>query len=127
KENFYKLVGYLNHAFIGAFAYLICTIFLPIISEVFTDSLATPYVIVLVVLLIYMLLSALRFAMYIHFIFRKDLNKVHAEIEQAKLEKKEQEKLIDRVKVFLDDYEQRSATERSTQMSDFLRSRNREQ
>lgn len=99
-KNFDKLLQFIKNAFIGSFAYLFFSIISPTITSDWTIAVVT------IVLLLYMLLSALRFGIIIYFIFKNDVRKFHENLELERMQKQKQEILFHRLEKFLDTHEE---------------------
>lgn len=126
QSNFFKLVRFLYHAFAGSFAYLFWTILVSFFLEPQRSHLNTFLVITLIILLFYMMMSALRFGIYCYLIYKKDLNNLHTQIEQEKLKNFERDALYERLKLFLDDFDYRQSIERAEKMKEHLEKRNKD-
>lgn len=96
KKNFESLLIYIRNAFIGSFIYLFYSLFSTSISNDWF------FTIIALTLLLYMLLSALRFGMIIYLIFSRDVKKYYNELENEKQKKRELENLYKRLELFLD-------------------------
>ncbi|WP_264737295.1 hypothetical protein [Cytobacillus firmus] len=98
-KNFEKLLRFIKNAFIGSFSYLFFSIISPTLKNDWIVSVIT------IVLLLYMLLSALRFGVIIYFIFKNDVKKFHENLDLEKQQKRKQEVLFHRLERFLNEYE----------------------
>jgi len=97
KENFYKLLKYIKNAFIGSFLYLFFSLFIPVIKS--QDWLLS---VLIIILLLYMLLSALRFGIIIYLIFKKDISKFHDNLNNEKQKQLRFNNLLQELEVFLE-------------------------
>lgn len=114
KNNFNKLVKYIRNAFIGSFLYLLFSVFSPIVINDWI------YTVIALTMLLYMLLSALRFGMIIYLIFNRDVKKYYDHLEIEKLEKRKMQNLMKRMEQFLDQYEKEKGKEYSREFSEKL-------
>ncbi|SEM81143.1 hypothetical protein [Paenibacillus sp. OV219] len=126
KNNFFRLVGFLNRAFVGAFIYLFATIAISFLIDA-DKGMNIPHVIILLVLLLYMMLSAFRFGLFCYLIFKRDLGKLHELLNAVEADKREVDNVMQRMKLFLDDYDNERNSERTVQMKEFIKNRKKEQ
>ncbi|MDM5333398.1 hypothetical protein QUF56_09185 [Ureibacillus composti] len=103
QENFEKLLKYIRNAFIGAFIYLVFALF----TSVDPKNPDFTLLVLTLILLLYMLLSALRFGIVIYIIFNTDIKKYYELIELEKVKQKERDQLFIRLKNFLDSEEKK--------------------
>lgn len=108
QKNFKKLLKFIRNAFIGSFLYLFYSLFSKLISNDWTS-----YVINLT-LLLYMLLSALRFGIAIYLIFKKDLHQLHQHLESEQRQRKHLNNLYKKLEQFLNE-EQKSQNIQASQ------------
>ncbi|PDY74465.1 MULTISPECIES: hypothetical protein [Bacillus cereus group] len=108
QKNFKKLLKFIRNAFIGSFLYLFYSLFSKLISNDWTS-----YVINLT-LLLYMLLSALRFGIAIYLIFKKDLHQLHQHLENEQRQRKHLNNLYKKLEQFLNE-EQKSQNIQASQ------------
>lgn len=99
-KNFDKLLRFIKNAFIGSFIYLFFSLISPTLQGEWMLAVIT------IILLLYMLLSALRFGIIIYYIFKNDVRKFHKNLEVEKKEKQRQEILLHRLEKFLDKQEE---------------------
>lgn len=119
KANFNNLLVYIRNAFIGSFTYLLFSLFAGGINNDWV------YTIIALSLLLYMLLSALRFGVIIYLIFNRDVKKYYDELEKEKAEKIKIDNLYKRLDIFLDDYEKNKQEQYSKEFSKLLSERNK--
>jgi hypothetical protein len=99
EKNFDKLLQFIKNAFVGSFVYLFFSLISPTIKNDWMVAVLT------ITLLLYMLLSALRFGIIIYFIFKNDVKKFYKNLDLEKKQKREQEILFHKLEKFLNDYE----------------------
>ncbi|MDQ0206089.1 hypothetical protein [Alkalicoccobacillus murimartini] len=115
KENFEKLIIFIRNAFIGSFLYLLYSLFIIEILEHWIINLFG------LLLLIYMLLGALRFGTIIYIIFNKDVKKYYNSIEEAKVEKKNQDYIFNELKIFLEEQKTKKQNEKAMIYNNLLK------
>lgn len=115
RDNFNKLVKYIRNAFIGSFLYLMFTLFAFSINN--NWSLA----IISLVLLLYMLLSALRFGIIIYMIFSRDVKKYYDQLDVERKNIRRKENLFRRIEGFLDEEDELKRKQYAEEFSKKLR------
>jgi len=115
KDNFNKLLRYIKNAFIGSFIYLFFSLF--------SNSITNDWYLAIIslVLLLYMLLSALRFGMIIYLIFSRDVKKYYESLEEEQITMRKRENLYKKMEIFLDNEETKRNEEYSRQFSEKLK------
>lgn len=111
RDNFDKLVKYISRAFFGSFIYLFFSLF----YDVFPMN--SYFSIISLSLLLYMLLSALRFASIIYLIFTQEVKKYYERLEEEKRKQRELDSLYKRLNNFLLDEELKKQTKYSREFS----------
>lgn len=114
RGNFDKLVKYISRAFFGSFIYLFFSLF----YDIFPMN--SYFSIISLSLLLYMLLSALRFASIIYLIFTQEVKKYYKRLEGEKRKQNELENLYKRLNNFLAEEEIKKQTEYSKNFSEKL-------
>lgn len=115
KQNFEKLLRYIKNAFIGSFLYLLFSLFSPIDTRSWIVS------IIALLLLLYMLLSALRFGTIIYLIFSRDVKKYYETLESEKIKQRKRENLFSRMEIFLEAEEKKRNHEHSKELAEKLK------
>lgn len=108
KNNYKNLVKYIRNAFFGSFIFLFFLLFSSLLSIEWIVSLGY------LLLLLYVLLSALRFAVLIYLILQRDIDKYHDYLKEEEQEKKHREKIYSRLEFFLDSEDRKKEIERSS-------------
>ena len=96
ESNFYRLIKYIRNAFIGSFLYLLYSLFSPLFTNEWISTFIS------IALLLYMLLSALRFGFIIYNIFTNDVKKYYKQIEEEKIKINNKDKLDKKLEIYLD-------------------------
>lgn len=115
KKNFVKLLKYIRNAFIGSFLYLLLSLFSP------SETSDWAFSILALALMLYMLLSALRFGTIIYLIFSKDVKKYYDTIESEKANQRKRDNLFARLEIFLKAEEDKREIDRAKALSETLK------
>ncbi|QWU46402.1 hypothetical protein [Bacillus sp. NP247] len=121
EEDLTKLIKYLRNALIGGFLYIILTLFF---SSDNNSLIAQYFNIILFTSLIYMLLSALRFGGYITFIVYDDISKMLTERHKIEEDASRQDELLNKLEVFLNEYENINREERTKILRKIIQNQN---
>ncbi|MGD6964449.1 hypothetical protein ACQCVB_19790 [Fictibacillus phosphorivorans] len=114
EKNFDKLLKFIRNAFIGSFVYLFYSLISSSIESTWISSYIT------IILLLFMLLSALRFGIIIYFIFNRDVKTYYKQLKVEKEKRLEIDNLYKRLDSFLNDQENKKLTEHSLKLSEQL-------
>jgi DNA polymerase III delta prime subunit len=125
RENFEKLLMYIKWAFIGAFSYLLFSIVSTMIVD-YNIHLKTGKSIVELILILYMFLTALRFSVIIFLSYRRDLDKLHEELEEEKQSKQKYKILMHRLDLFLKKQEEERDREKAEKVAEILQAREKD-
>jgi hypothetical protein len=117
EENFRRLLIYIRNAFLGSLVYLFYSLFANLVTNIWL------YTVISLILLLYMVLSALRFGLIIYSIFTKDLNKFHKHTRDIANEKKKIDNLNKRLEAFLLREEQEQDTRISVELVEKMKQR----
>jgi len=115
--RFSDLVKYVRNAFIGSFIYLFFSLIFTLQKDVWIITLVS------LILLIYMFLSAIRFAVIIYIILQHDINKYHEHLMKINDERQKEKAILERLSNFLDVQEKQINLEKSQDLNDFLKKR----
>lgn len=103
RENFLKLIKFILHSFISSVFFII---FMLIIYALPTSILAYYLIVLLFPLLIYIFCSSIRLGIYLFLIYRQEIDTLHKKLEEEELKHDELDDVVQRLKVFLNDYEE---------------------
>lgn len=117
EDNFKRLLKFIRNAFIGSFIYLFYSLFSGLLINEWVSSIVT------IALLLYMLLSALRFGAIIYSIFSNDLKKFHEQLEKDQREKERLLNLNKRLEAFLAQQELAQNASKSLDVSKKIKDR----
>ncbi|MGT4652252.1 hypothetical protein [Bacillus cereus] len=120
EANFSKLIKYIRNAFLLAFTYILSTLFSSLLISHWIG------VLLLFNLMLMMFLSSFRFLLIMYIIFSKDVKKYYELSEQEAAEKQKFEATIKRLNNFLNEQETKKATERSRQLTEKIKKKNKE-
>lgn len=124
-KTFRELLEFLQHAFVGAFVYIIYAIFYPLISILNEISLVKfTNELLLTLLIIYMLLTALRVGVAFIFIFHSDLNTFFSSIEKEQIEKEESQAILYQMRSFLEAHELKEFQKKALQLNEVNKNKN---
>lgn len=124
KSKFFKLVTFIRNAFIFAFLYLLFTIFYSWLSEHLNGYPKQLLYLTLIILFMNMFLSALKVAIALYLVFKKDLSNLHISIEEEKEEKKKQKVILSRLEKFLNEQDTTTAMKKAKEMNDIIKLKN---
>lgn len=124
KSKFFKLVTFIRNGFIFAFLYLLFTIFYPWLSDNLNGYPKQLLYLMLIILFLNMFLSALKVALALFLVFKKDFSNLHESIEEEKEEKKKQKIILSRLENFLNEQEKISAMKKAKELNDIIKLRN---
>lgn len=119
QHNYKGLVKYIRNAFLGSFIFLFFLLFSSLLSNKWLISLSY------ILLLLYVLLSALRFAILIYLILQRDIDKYHEYLIEEQEEKEKRDQTYSRLESFLDYEERKEEEERSIAFSKQFESQNK--
>ncbi|MED0687939.1 hypothetical protein [Anoxybacillus ayderensis] len=122
KKHFNDLLTYIRNAFLASFSYLFISLVLPLISR-----LGWLYSIICLILLTYMLLSALRFGLLIYLILRRDINSYLNKVENDKLEERRYKRIMYELEKFLEEKANEKSVDKAKDISKFLEERKKKQ
>ncbi|WP_144499786.1 hypothetical protein [Bacillus sp. FDAARGOS_235] len=122
KNNFERLLSFIKHACSSAFIFLFYSLLMPI----FTTHFNWFSIFLYIVLLLYMLLTAVKIGIVLYLIFKRDLSKLHIKLESEKQEKQKEMQLKKRMEKFLDIHEKTNQLEKNKSINEILKSRNHE-
>jgi hypothetical protein len=114
-----KLIRFLRNALIGSFIYLFLTLFFVKNYE----STWQYFNIVLFTSLIYMLLSALRFGVYIYFIVKDDIDRVADDHKELAEKEDRQQEIMVKLENFLNDYDNLAQQDKNEELRKIIRER----
>ncbi|MFZ3577872.1 hypothetical protein [Virgibacillus sp. DJP39] len=124
KKNFFKLITFIKNAFLFAFSYLFYTIFYPWLAEQLVSYPKQLLNLFLIILFLYMFLSALKVGLALFVVFRKDLSNLHESIEKQKLETKKQREIFLRLENFLNEKDEIKDRNRAIIMNEIAKRKN---
>ncbi|PEY14546.1 hypothetical protein [Bacillus cereus] len=129
QNNFNKIITFTKAAFGVAFIYIFFSLAGAILDATYPKVVIVKSItgICSIILLMYMLMSALRFAVYIYLIFEVDLKNLHSNIEKEREEKRKNDELFNRLETFLNEHEDTKYQEQARKMAEKLREREEHQ
>ena len=119
-SKFSDLVKYVRNAFVGSFVYLFFSLVFTLQKDVWIVTLSS------LVLLIYMFLSAIRFAIMIYIILQHDINKYHEHLQKINDERNDEKAILQRLNNFLNEQERNKNSRKSQELNEFLVKRDSE-
>jgi|SRR5690625_445009 len=122
KHHLNSLIKYIKNAFIASFAYLLVSLLSPLLI-----SYGWLYSAMCLVLLMYMLLSALRFGLLIYLILKNDVDRFLEQSKEDKLREKRLQRLLHELESYLEEQSHKKAEKKADEMSDFLEKRKNRQ
>lgn len=117
--TFKKLIKFIRNAFIASFSYLVLVMVLEV-SYANYNNIDFMWIVLNASLVIYMLLTALRFGIILYIAFRKDLNNLQENIEKHRRERTELKKMQHRINNLLDEYEKEKGRTKAEEMSKII-------
>lgn len=113
-KRFKALVRYVKNAFIGSFVYLFFSLVFNLKDDVWLINLLS------LLLLCYMLLSAVRFAIIIYYILQRDIEKYHEHLEEQKKEREKYENILNKLNVFLEEDKKNKKKDKDEKLKEIL-------
>lgn len=118
RRHFKSLIVYTRNAFIAAFAYLVISLISPLLI-----NLSWIYSITCLILLVYMLMSALRFGFLIYLILRSDMDNLIDKSERKNVEEKRLEVLFSELERYLEKQFSEEGKVKAEEISQLLKKR----
>ncbi|MGM8216357.1 hypothetical protein ACLIA0_12370 [Bacillaceae bacterium W0354] len=125
EKTFKKLVVFIRNAFIASFAYIILVIALEIMFEK-NEFIPLIFIILNILIVIYMLLTAIRFGIILYNAFSQDIDNIQQSIVDQQNEHKRRNELYFRIEKFLDEYEAKQNKEKSEEISEIIEHRKKD-
>jgi hypothetical protein len=122
KKHFSDLLIYIRNAFLASFSYLFFSLIIPLISKQ-----GWLYSIICLILLTYMLLSALRFGLLIYIILRRDIDNYLNKVKDEKLEERRYKRIMNELEKFLEEKANDKAIDKAKDISRLLEERKKKQ
>ncbi|UII56675.1 hypothetical protein LS684_04210 [Cytobacillus spongiae] len=123
RKQFEALLKYTRNAFLVSFSYLLVSLLSPILKMV-----PWLYTSICILLLTYMLLSALRFGLLIYLILNRDIASYLNKVNDEKLDGIRKERIFNELEKFLEEQSNKNALTKADEISKMLKERkNRKQ
>ncbi len=118
KNHLSSLINYIKNAFLASFSYLILSLLSPLLHDYNWF-----YAVISLLLLVYMLLSALRFGLLIYLILKRDVDNFLDRIEKENKEEIKNQRILNDLEKFLQENKEKQGKKSADEISELIKKR----